>query len=169
MSWDGVNETLCPTARALSVVGERWTLLILRELSFGVHRFDEIQAQTKMSPNLLARRLKRLETDGLVERRSYSQRPPRYEYHRTAKGEGMDTVLLALRAWGMQWESAPRLKPATVLTLRRTGEVLGQQWMPGPKDMPFSFDKVTTKMSPAFSAERKARHEAFLMKRAAKD
>ena len=126
MSWDEVCESVCPIARSLSVVGDRWTLLILRELSMGSRRFEEIQAQTGMSSFLLSTRLKRLEKDGVIERRLYNERPPRYEYHATAKGKDLDEVLLflgeleevACRA------NAPalRLEPLLLLaTHRRTG------------------------------------------------
>lgn len=102
MSWDCVSDTVCPIARALSVVGDRWTLLILRELIMGVRRFDELQAQTGMSSHLLSTRLKRMEQDGIVERRLYSKKPPRYEYLQTAKGKDLDPVILMLRSWGMK-------------------------------------------------------------------
>src|SRR5947209_15441482 len=102
MSWDDVAESLCPIARACSVVGDRWTLLILRELALGTRRFDDLQAQTGMSSHLLSTRLKRLEQDGVIERALYSERPPRYEYERTAKGKELDQVLLLLRAWGLK-------------------------------------------------------------------
>src|SRR5690348_5133810 len=79
--------SLCPVARAEMVVGDRWTVLVLRELFMRSHRFEEIQAQTGATPQMVAARLKKLEADGLVERRVYSKRPPRYEYHLTEKGE----------------------------------------------------------------------------------
>jgi len=166
MSWDEVCDTACPTARALSVVGDRWTLLILRELTMGVHRFDELQAHTGISSFLLSTRLKRLEADDVIERRCYSDHPVRYEYHQTTKGRGLDTVLLALRSWGLQWGNfEPGTTPATRLTLKRTGEVISPQWTPGLADRPFTFDHVTTTLSPAFVAERKARREAFYLAR----
>src|SRR3954471_19851033 len=79
--------TLCPVARAELVVGDRWTVLVLRELFSGNHRFEEIQAQTGATPQMTAARLKRLERDGLIERQAYHERPPRYGYHLTDKGE----------------------------------------------------------------------------------
>lgn len=168
MSWDEVCDTACPTARALSIVGDRWTLLILRELTMGVHRFDEIQAQTGISSFLLSTRLKRLEADDVIERRRYSDHPVRYEYHQTTKGKGLDAVLLALRTWGLHWGNFdPGTAPATRLTLKRTGQAISSQWTPGVDDRPFTFDKVTTKLSPAFVAERKAKLEAFYLSRRA--
>lgn len=86
MGWSEVGETVCPIARTLAVVGDRWTVLILRELFLGVKRFEEFQAQTGMSSHLLSTRLKRLEADGIVVRHLYSDRPPRHEYRLTSKG-----------------------------------------------------------------------------------
>src|SRR5215470_15165781 len=85
-------QTLCPVARAELVVGDRWTVLVLRELFAGNHRFEEIQAQTGATPQMVAARLKQLEADGLVERRPYSDRPLRFGYHLTDKGDAFFPV-----------------------------------------------------------------------------
>lgn len=100
-------QTLCPVARAGSVAGDLWTLLVLRELFARNHRFDDIRALTGATPQMVAARLKKLEKDGLVEKRLYSTRPPRHEYHLTAKGKDFFPVLLALRAWGETWCRLP--------------------------------------------------------------
>src|SRR5262245_28222455 len=104
---DSVNQTLCPVARAEAVVGDRWTVLILRELFSGNHRFEEIQVLAGATPQMAAARLKKLEADGLVERRLYSERPKRYEYCLTEKGRAFFPVMLALRAWGETWLKSP--------------------------------------------------------------
>lgn len=162
MSWDEIGDTVSPVARALSMVGDRWTLLILRELTMGVRRFDDIQSQTGASSFTLSTRLKRLESDGIIERRPYDERPVRYEYHQTEMGKDLDPLLLALRAWGLRWGGFDRRsRPASKLTLKRTGESIGPDWCPGAEDRPFRFDNVTAKLSPAFAAERKAKREAF--------
>src|SRR3954466_14907950 len=92
----GVREwtTLCPVARAEQVVGDRWTVLVLRELFSGNHRFEEIQAQADATPQMVAARLKTLEADGLVERRVYSKKPLRHDYHLTKQGEAFYPVIL---------------------------------------------------------------------------
>ncbi|MCC6609566.1 MAG: helix-turn-helix transcriptional regulator, partial [Burkholderiales bacterium] len=120
MGWSEVGETVCPIARALAVVGDRWTVLILRELFLGVNRFEEIQAQTGMSSHLLSTRLKRLEGDGIVARRPYSDRPPRHEYRLTDKGLDLYPLLLSLKAWGEKWGGfEPKAEPVPkVRTLR---------------------------------------------------
>ncbi|WP_295993812.1 helix-turn-helix domain-containing protein [Rugamonas sp.] len=90
-------------AYALSVVGDRWTLLLLCELRLGVQRFEEIRSHTGMSSHLLRNRLRRMEADGVIERRQYHARPPRYAYVATAMGQDLDMVLLALHRWGRKW------------------------------------------------------------------
>ena len=101
-------EPKCPIARALNVVGERWTLLILRDLTVhGPRRFQDLQLSLAgASPNTLSQRLKRLEAAGVVERRFYDQHPPRAEYVLTDKGRALGPVLQALRAWGERHQPA---------------------------------------------------------------
>lgn len=93
----------CPVAASLQVVGERWSLLAIREMSYGVHRFEQIAGFTGASRDILTDRLRKLESAGVVERRQYSQHPPRYEYHLTRAGEELRPVLLALSQWGAAW------------------------------------------------------------------
>src|SRR3546814_14726677 len=90
----------CPIARSLERVGEWWNILILREAFYGSTRFDEFQASLGIATNTLTRRLNALVQEGLLERRRYSDRPPRHEYVLTPKGRDFRPVLLALLAWG---------------------------------------------------------------------
>jgi DNA-binding HxlR family transcriptional regulator len=92
----------CPVARALELIGERWTILILRDLvRFGPRKFQDFERSlTRISPNTLSARLKRLEEAGIVERRFYEQHPPRAEYLLTEKGKELRPVLKALLQWG---------------------------------------------------------------------
>jgi DNA-binding HxlR family transcriptional regulator len=94
----------CPVARALDVIGEKWSLLILRDLfRKGPLRFQELeQGLPGVAPNTLSARLKTLEAQGVVSTRLYEQHPPRYEYFLTDKGKALQPVLKALRAWGEQ-------------------------------------------------------------------
>ncbi|GAA4166413.1 hypothetical protein GCM10022286_31040 [Gryllotalpicola daejeonensis] len=91
---------VCSIADALELVGERWSLLILRELGFGVRRFTDIQINTGTPRETLAQRLRKLEEAGVIERHRYSERPPRDEYFLTAAGEELGPVLAGLRTWG---------------------------------------------------------------------
>ncbi|KRA06372.1 winged helix-turn-helix transcriptional regulator [Pseudomonas sp. Root569] len=90
----------CPIARSLERVGEWWSILIMRDALHGLRRFDEFSRSLGIAPNMLTRRLNGLVEAGMLERRAYSERPPRYEYVPTAKGEDFRMVLMALVAWG---------------------------------------------------------------------
>ena len=95
----------CPVARTLDVVGDRWAILILRDLSWGRQRFSALLTSLKgISANRLAERLKRLEENGMVERVFYSEHPPRAEYRLTTKGRAFVPVLVAMRQYGDEWE-----------------------------------------------------------------
>ncbi|MGF7237956.1 MAG: winged helix-turn-helix transcriptional regulator [Frankia sp.] len=93
----------CGIADALRVVGERWSLLAVREISLGVHRFSQIAVNTGAPRDILTARLRTLEGLGVVERRQYSERPPRFEYRLTDAGRALMPVLHALRQWGDDW------------------------------------------------------------------
>jgi DNA-binding HxlR family transcriptional regulator len=92
----------CPIARSLERVGEWWSILILRDAMHGLTRFDQFQKNLDIAPNMLTRRLNALVEGGLLERRRYSQRPPRDEYILTQRGRDFRPVLTALFAWGTQ-------------------------------------------------------------------
>ena len=94
----------CPVARTLDVVGERWTILILRDLFLkGPRRFQDFQESlAAVAPNTLSARLKDLEAAGFVERKVYSEHPHRLEYHLTEKGKSFGPVMRALREWGLR-------------------------------------------------------------------
>ena len=91
---------VCPIARSLERVGEWWSILILRDALHGLTRFDQFQKSLGIAPNMLARRLNALVDAGLLERRRYSEHPPRDEYLLTARGRDFRPVLVALLAWG---------------------------------------------------------------------
>ena len=158
---DSVNHTLCPVARAESVVGDRWTVLILRELFMGSHRFEEIQAQTEGTPQMIAARLKKLEAEGLVERRLYNERPKRYEYHLTEKGEAFYPVVLALRAWGETWCKSADEGRAINYPHRTCGGPAGLGPVCESCGLPLRRDELTAELNPAYQDERDARLREF--------
>ena len=90
----------CPIARGLDRVGEWWSILILRDAFTGMTRFDEFRQSLGIAPGMLSRRLAALVAEGLLERRRYSDHPPREEYVLTPRGEDFRPVLVALLAWG---------------------------------------------------------------------
>ena len=158
MGWSEVGDTVCPIARALAVVGDRWTVLILRELFLGVKRFEEFQLQTGMSSHLLSTRLKRLEAEGIVARRRYSERPVRHEYRLTDKGLDFYPLLLSLKAWGEKWGGfAPKARPALSIVHRHCGHPAQIRLTCPSCEEPFGPKDVSVMLGHAFEAERQAR------------
>ncbi|HEX3360849.1 MAG TPA: helix-turn-helix domain-containing protein [Solirubrobacterales bacterium] len=100
MSIAAYSEKNCSIAKPLSFLGERWTVLVLRDLFLGRRRFDDIQASLGVATNVLSTRLATLTEEGIVERRRYSEHPERFEYVLTEKGRDLQPLLLALLAWG---------------------------------------------------------------------
>jgi DNA-binding HxlR family transcriptional regulator len=101
MRADGTRE--CPIADALELVGDRWSLLVIREIGFGVRRFTDIQRHTGAPREMLTARLRKLEQAGLIARQPYSEHPPRYDYVLTGPGEELLDVLRSLRRWGERY------------------------------------------------------------------
>ena len=93
----------CSVQRALSIVGDRWSILVLREAFNGVRRFDELQRNLGIARNILAARLQTLVGAGILERRRYQERPERFEYRLTKKGADLWPVMIALMQWGDQY------------------------------------------------------------------
>lgn len=118
----GVDVRECSIARTLDVVGERWSLLAVRELMLGSHRFEQIVRHTGAPRDILTARLRKLEEHGLVERVLYHERPARYEYRLTPLGTSLQPVITALRAWGDEHLAGPDGPP--VVFRHSCGEVL---------------------------------------------
>ena len=94
---------ICSMASALSILGEKWSLLVVRELALNVHRFDQIQRNTGAPRDILTSRLRRLEAEGVLEKRQYLERPVRFDYHLTPAGDELRPILLSLAQWGERW------------------------------------------------------------------
>jgi DNA-binding HxlR family transcriptional regulator len=105
----------CSIARTLAVVGEAWTPLILRDIVFGLTKFDELQRDLGVATNILADRLTTLVEHGLLTRTPYQRRPLRYRYELTDKGADLVPVLLALMRWGDRWAVEPAGPPVTIV------------------------------------------------------
>jgi len=161
---DSLPDTLCPISRAETIVGDRWTVLVLRELFMANHRYDEIQAQTGGTPQMVAARLKCLEADGLVERRLYNERPKRYEYHLTAKGEAFYPVIIALRAWGETWCKTPEEGLAVNMTHISCNHRAGLGPLCEHCGELLRREDLISQPQAAYAAERQARREAFKSK-----
>ena len=105
MDWRDYDKDNCSVGRTLGLIGERWTLLVLREAFLGVRRFGEFQRHTGAAKNILSDRLHTLVAGGVLERRLYEERPPRHEYRLTEKGLDLYPVLVSLMQWGDKYES----------------------------------------------------------------
>ncbi len=114
----------CSIARTLDIIGDRWTLLILRNVFRGVRRFTPIQEDLGIARNLLSERLTRLVDAGVLEKVPYQDRPVRHEYRLTPKGVDLSPALVALMRWGDEWYSADG--PPTVLVHVECGTPLEQ-------------------------------------------
>jgi DNA-binding HxlR family transcriptional regulator len=103
MRWRDIGDTTCSVARTLSVVGDRWTLLILREAFLGTRRFDAFQMHLGITRHLLTERLAVLVRDDVLRRARYQEHPPRDEYRLTEKGLDLYPVIVGLTRWGDPW------------------------------------------------------------------
>ena len=104
----------CSVARSLEVIGERWTLLMLRDAFMGVTRFEHFQRRLALAPNILTKRLRALTEAGILERRRYQERPERHEYILTESGRELFPVIMGLMRWG-DAHLSPHGAPAVVL------------------------------------------------------
>jgi DNA-binding HxlR family transcriptional regulator len=106
---------ICSIARSLELVGERWTILVIREVFNGHRRFGQMQRSLGVARNVLAARLQRLVDEGILERRAYSERPERFEYFLTEKGLDLWPLMIALMHWGDKHEPLPGGAPMVVV------------------------------------------------------
>ena len=104
----------CTIARSVDVIGDPWTIMIMKELFLGQRRFDEIQKYTGISPHLLSVRMRRLTKQGIVLRQQYQRHPMRYEYRLTEKGIDAWPILIALKDWSARWGKWPEGEPLKI-------------------------------------------------------
>jgi DNA-binding HxlR family transcriptional regulator len=115
----------CSIARTLELVGERWTILVLRDIFLGLHRFDQLQSNLGVARNVLTARLDRLVGEGILEKIPYQERPLRHEYRLTSKGLDLWPVIVELLRWGDR-HAAPDGGPPIVLLHKGCGGELGE-------------------------------------------
>ena len=140
----GYEGQVCSIARALEVVGDRWTLLIIRDVVLGHTRFDQLSDSLGVASNVLTDRLNRLVAEGVLERVPYNERPKRFEYRLTKKGRELGLVLIALMQWGDRHlsDKPPRIarrrsdrSPVSVRLVAKDDSVVGPgdlELIPGP-------------------------------------
>jgi DNA-binding HxlR family transcriptional regulator len=144
----------CSIARALEVVGERWTLLILRNVFLGLRRFDEQHQQLGISRNVLASRLERLVDEQILERRPYGERPVRHEYHLTDKGRALWPVLVELLQWGDRYAPEPD-GPPRILRHKECGGTVGPHRICTRCGHPLEYDDVRSEWGPGAPLEHR--------------
>ncbi len=151
MRWQDIDQQVCSVARSLAVVGDRWTLLVLRDAFLGTRRFEDFQRQLGISRHRLSDRLGKLVEAGVFNRVPYQQRPLRHEYRLTRKGLGLYPVLMTLAQWGNEWADDGNGPPVEYVH-RRCGEVMqptmscsacGERLQPG---------EVTPRIGPGLAA-----------------
>jgi DNA-binding HxlR family transcriptional regulator len=113
----------CTVASTLEVIGERWTMHVLREAFLGVRRFEDFRRNIGVARNILSDRLNTLVAEGILRRELYSEHPPRYEYRLTRKGVDLYGILVELMIWGSSWTPNPN-GPGIVLRHRESGSVI---------------------------------------------
>jgi DNA-binding HxlR family transcriptional regulator len=157
MGIDELDEQVCPVARTIAQIGDAWTLMVLRELFLGVRRFEEIRVHSGMSPQLLSRRLRELDSAGIVARRPYQTRPTRFEFVLTEKGLGLWPVIVALNGWGERWAKPEREARLLSLTHRTCGHTMEPVLTCPDCGEPLHARAVTAQMSKPMQRDRTAR------------
>ena len=112
MKWEELADQNCSVARSVAVIGDRWTLMVLRDCFLGVRRFEAFQERLGISRTIIADRLKHLTDEGVLYRSQYQDRPARYEYRLTEKGLALHPVVMAIVHWGDRYyagEAGPPL------------------------------------------------------------
>ena len=147
----------CSIARSLAVAGEPWSPLVLRDVWVGIRRFDDIQRDLGISRKVLAERLRHLVDSGMLERRPYSERPPRHEYVLTPKGFEFVDVLMAMAAWGDRWTAGDAGPPA-LRRHRKCGEITQIDMHCSVCGEVLSASDVDVEPGPGAAAQPMARH-----------
>jgi DNA-binding HxlR family transcriptional regulator len=115
MRWNEIDTMTCSIARTLSVVGDRWTMLIIRDLFLGVRRFEAIQQDLRLTPHRLSHRLRKLVRDGILIRVEYEKHPRRFEYRLTEKGVDLYSLIVVMLGWGDRWMAGPAGVPVELV------------------------------------------------------
>lgn len=137
------NERPCSIQRSLDVLGDRWTILIMRDAFRGIRRFDEFRRDLDIARPVLTDRLHRLVDAGVLVKRQYCERPPRFEYRLTEKGAALSPTLVALMRWGDDWLSEDG--PPTVLVHDTCGQPLDQTFVCWHCDETFSPTEIASR------------------------
>ena len=114
MKWSQLADQPCSVARSVAVIGDRWTLMLLRDAFLGIRRFDDFERRLGISRSIIADRLKHLVDEGVLRREAYQENPVRHEYRLTDKGRDLFPIVVALMDWGDRWALAADGPPVEV-------------------------------------------------------
>ena len=145
----------CGIAQALEILGDWWTLLIVRDAFFGIRRFSDFQAELGIAKNILSDRLQRLVDHQILERREAGASGSRFEYHLTDKGEALLPVLTTLREWSDEWVYGEGNEPV-VITHRATGRTLPKLRLRDRNGRPLGRRDLRTEAGPGANARTRA-------------
>ncbi len=152
MSRSDLAHKTCSIARTIEIIGNEWSLMILREMFLGSRRFDDLQRQTGASTQVLSQRLRRLVSAGILRREAYSTRPARYEYRLTRKGCELWPVIVAMKTWGDAWLADGRA-PVEIVH-EACGRTVDPQMTCPYCGEPMTAHDARAKLSPAIASER---------------
>jgi DNA-binding HxlR family transcriptional regulator len=158
MRFPEVAANPCSIARTLAILGERWTLLVLRQSFAGVRRYDEFQRTLGIARNVLADRLQTLVGEGILERRAYQERPRRFEYRLTQKGRDLYPVIVALMEWGDRYLAPDG--PPMLLVHNRCGKETRPHFVCSECGEPIDPREMTPKAGPGLSPAAEAARAA---------
>ncbi|RLZ09471.1 transcriptional regulator [Acinetobacter sp. 2JN-4] len=151
MKWDEIGDQPCSVARTLSVLGDRWTMLILRNAFMGVRRFDDFQRSLGLTRHVLSERLKRLVEHGILAKVPYVERQERFEYQLTEKGLDLYPIMLSMIQWADKWMDMGLGKPIE-FTHKRCGKKMIPQMVCSECDEPIQVKDVRATAGPGYFA-----------------
>jgi DNA-binding HxlR family transcriptional regulator len=157
-----IEQLTCSVARTIGAVGERWTLLLLREFFLGTRRFEVLQAHTGISSRALSDRLQRLQKIDVITPIAYQQRPPRHEYRLTHRGLELYPIIVSMTRWGDRWMKAKGEPPPTRLVHKHCGHVFKPMLTCGACGEATGARDVWVKIGPKMKAERTKMRNKFL-------
>ncbi len=153
MRWNEISKMTCSVARSLSVVGDRWTMLILRDAFLGVRRFEDFQNDLGTTRHRLADRLRKLVADGILKRVAYQSRPKRFEYRLTEKGIDLYPVIVSLLNWGDRWMAGAEGVPIELVHRKCGAHITPALTCPHCNDE-LNAREMTARLGPALLKQR---------------
>lgn len=144
MKWDTLENEPCPVARGLSVLGDRWTMMVVRDCFLGIRRFDQMQQRLGITRHVLADRLRKLETAGVLRRDPYQDRPVRYEYRLTERGKALYPILVTLIDWAEE-NVPPKTVTAMTIMSQETGRPIDPILVDSNTGNPITHRNVTVR------------------------